>query len=416
MLKKAARASVLAQAVASVLAVGALPVHAAGFNEAVTGGEFKGSFRPRFEFVDQEGFDDQAMALTLRAAFKYTTAAWNGMQLRSELEVVGPIGGDTYNSTQNGKTQYPIIADPAGGHFNRLFLFHKGEGYEAGYGQDEIIYDNSRWVGNIGWRQNHQTFNSLKVDGATNGFSYHAAYLFGRYHVANIKGKYDGDAYYNGDRLDSSFFLNGGYGFDFGKLAAYWYSYEFDSPNGAEVKRTNTYGASLAGAVSSFVYRAEFASQKREDAKGTGSDGSATYYHLIGGMKFGSGKVLVGYEVLGSDDGAYAVQADFGTNHKFNGFADQFLATPSQGVKDLYVTGVAKFAGVKLVASYHNFKPDDDSSFSDYGNEIDLVLAKKMNKQVGLLAKYANYMASDDAGNPKASDVQKLILQATYAF
>jgi len=67
------------------------------------------------------------MALTLRAAFKYTTGAWHGMQLRSELEVVGPIGGDTYNSTQNDKTQYPAIADPAGGHFNRLFLFHKGE-------------------------------------------------------------------------------------------------------------------------------------------------------------------------------------------------------------------------------------------------------------------------------------------------
>ena len=415
MSKRAARATVLAQAVAGILAVGALPVQAAGFNEAITGGEFSGSFRPRFEFVDQEGKDEQAKALTLRAAFKYTTAAWKGIQLRSELEVVGPIGGDTYDSTQNGKTKYPLVADPAGGHFNRLFLFHKGETYEAGYGQDEIIYDNSRWVGNIGWRQNHQTFNSLKVDGATNGFSYHAAYLFGRYHVADVKGKYNGDAYYNGDRMDGSFFLNGGYGFDFGKLVAYWYSYKFDSPNGAEVKRTNTYGASLSGNVSSFIYRAEVASQSRDEAK-SGSDASALYYHLIGGWNFGSGKVLVGYEFLGSDDGAYAVQADFGTNHKFNGFADQFLATPSQGLKDLYVTGVFKFSGMKLVASYHDFTTDYSNDFSNYGKEIDLVLAKKMSKQVGLLAKYANYMADSNTGNSKDKDVQKLILQATYAF
>jgi len=258
--------------------VGAPAVQAVGFNEAITGGEFKGSLRPRFEFVDQQGKDDQAMALTLRAAFKYTTGAWHGMQLRSELEVVGPIGGDTYNSTQNDKTQYPAIADPAGGHFNRLFLFHKGEGYEAGYGQDEIIYDNSRWVGNIGWRQNHQTFNSLKVDGGMNGISYHAAYLFGRYHVANVGGgRYEGDAYYNGDQFDSSFFLNGGYGFDFGKISAYWYSYEFDSPNGSETKRTNTYGASIAGMIANLIYRAEFASQSREDAKAPGRDGSVIY-------------------------------------------------------------------------------------------------------------------------------------------
>jgi len=133
-------------------------------------------------------------------------------------------------------------------------------------------------------------------------------------------------------------------------------------------------------------------------------------------MKFGVGKVLLGYEVLGSDDGAYAVQADFGTNHKFNGFADQFLVTPNSGLRDLYVTGVLRFSGMKLLVSYHNFKPDYGKVFKNFGNEIDFVLGKKLSKQVELLAKYANYMADDNAGNPKANDVQKLILQATYAF
>lgn len=416
MLRKTFYLTPLSSLVAGMLLTVTSPAQALGFNEAITGGEFKGVLRPRFEYVDQENLSEKAKALTLRAAFQYTTGAWQGLQLRAELEVVGALGADSYNSTQNGKSVYPVVADPVGGHFNRLFLFHKGSGYEAGVGMDEIVYDNARWVGNIGWRQNHQTFNSAKIDGQAGGIAYHAAYLFSRYHVANVGGAYNGDAYYDGDDFDGSYFLNAAYGFDFGKLVGFAYSYEFDRPNGVTVKRTNTLGASLSGTPGPFEYRLEYATQKREDAKGVGNDGSASYWHLIGGMKFGAAKLLVGYEFLGSDDGQYAVQADFGTNHKFNGFADQFLATPAAGLKDLYVTGVFRFAGVKFVASYHKFTPDDDSTFNDYGTELDLVVAKKLGKQVSLLAKFADFKASDDAGNPKSNDVQKLILQAAYRF
>ena len=408
--------TLLSQAVASVLLAVAPAVHAAGFNAAVTGGKFKGVLRPRFEYVDQENISKTSKALTLRGAFQYTTGAWQGLQLRSELEVVGALGADNYNSTQNGKTMYPLVADPMGGHFNRLFLFHKGGAYEVGAGMDEIIYDNSRWVGNVGWRQNHQTFNSVKIDGQAGGISYHAAYLFSRYHVANVGGAYNGDAYYDGDDFHSSYFLNAGYGFSFGRLVGFAYSYKFDQPNGNTVNRTNTLGGSLSGTPGPFEYRLEYATQKREDAKGAGRDGTASYWHLVGGMKFGAARLLLGYEFLGSDDGQYAVKADFGTNHKFNGFADQFLSTPDAGLKDLYVTGVYRFAGNKFVASYHRFTPDYDRTFDKYGDEVDLVAVKKLNKQVSLLAKYADYKADAVTGNPKANDVQKLIVQAEYHF
>jgi len=138
-------------------------------------------------------------------------------------------------------------------------------------------------------------------------------------------------------------------------------------------------------------------------------------------MKVSKMKFLLGYELLGSDNGAYAVKADFGTNHKFNGFADQFLATPLYGLEDTYATAVIPFAGMKFVATYHIFSPDTGATFSDYGTELDLVLAKKMNKQVSLLAKLANYSA--DSANPDADpntkgtkDVTKLIVQAVYKF
>ncbi len=404
MLKKIAGNSVVAIAVAvSMNTAGIVSVQAASFNEAMTGGTFKGSFRPRIEFVDQENISDSALATTVRGAFQYTTGAWNGLQLKAELESVMGIGSEKYNSTANGKTQYPVVADPSGGHFNRMFLFHRAENYTVGYGRDEIIYDNWRWVGNVGWRQNHQTFNSAKIDGSAGALSYHVAYVTKRMNVKTYAG---------GDDMRSSYFLNGGYDLSFGKLSGYYYGYEFD--DGTNVA-TQTYGASLSGAPGSFIYRAEVAAQKRDKAN-AGADASVNYYHMIAGLKVSAMKFLLGYELLGSDSGNYGMKADFGTNHKFNGFADQFLSTPKAGLKDSYATAVVPFAGMKFVATYHIFKPDNSSSFNDYGTEIDLVLARKLNKQVSLLAKYAGYSAKKNSANPKNNDVSKLIVQAAYKF
>ena len=390
---------------ASLYATTPSPAQANGFNDAVTGGQFKAVLRPRIEIVDQENFSDNAVATTLRGAFQYTTAPWQGLQLKAELEAVASLGAETYNSSTNGQTQYPVVKDPTGGHFNRLFLFHQGTGYTVGGGRDEIIYDNARWVGNVGWRQNHQTFDSIKLDGQSGALSYHAAYVFTRYSIA----QYD-----RGNDLDNAYFLNGRYGFDFGKLAAYYYDYGFDGSN----TDYRILGAALSGSPGNFVYRAEFANQEENNP---GTDYSASYYHLIAGLKVAKMKFLLGYEFLGSDNGNFAVTPHFGTNHKFNGFADQFLTTPVYGLKDSYLTAVIPFLGNTFVATYHRFQPDSGASFDDYGSELDLVLARKLNKQVKLLAKLAAYTA--DSANPASDpnttgkqDVTKLIVQATYAF
>ena len=208
-MKKIVGNSVIAMAVGIGLnTVGMMSAQAAGFNEAMTNGSFQGSLRPRVESVDQNGKPEKATAATLRGAFQYTTGEWAGLQLKAELETVMGIGTEKYNSSTNGKTQYPVVKDPTGGHFNRLFLFHKGGSYTAGIGRDEIIYDNSRWVGNVGWRQNHQTFNSAKIDGKAGAMSYHAAVVNKRMKIA----QYD-----TGEALKSTYFLNGGYDMSFGK-------------------------------------------------------------------------------------------------------------------------------------------------------------------------------------------------------
>ena len=68
------------------------------------------------------------------------------------------VGNERYNSTINGLTQHPVVADPASTEINQSYLSYKGLADTIlKYGRPVIIYDNHRFVGNVGWRQNEQT-------------------------------------------------------------------------------------------------------------------------------------------------------------------------------------------------------------------------------------------------------------------
>src|SRR3546814_16527613 len=68
------------------------------------------------------------------------------------------------------------------------------------------------------------------------------------------------------------------------------------------------------------------------------------------------------YEVLGSDAGVFAFQTPLATLHKFQGWADLFLTTPSAGVRDLNFTLTKKFPAIPVLPAlsatiaYNKFK------------------------------------------------------------
>jgi hypothetical protein len=66
--------------------------------------------RLRSEGVDQEGMAEDAEAVTLRARLGLETGkAWNTAFL-AEGDLLWPLES-RYNSTVNGKTGYPVVAD-----------------------------------------------------------------------------------------------------------------------------------------------------------------------------------------------------------------------------------------------------------------------------------------------------------------
>ena len=69
---------------------------------------------------------------------------------------------DNYNDGLNGKTRYPVIADPDNTELNQLYVMYApSAAIRLTLGRQRINYDNQRFFGASSWRQNEQTFDAL---------------------------------------------------------------------------------------------------------------------------------------------------------------------------------------------------------------------------------------------------------------
>lgn len=131
--------------------------------KAVTDGKASVDFRYRFEGVDQDNIDDDAEASTMRSRLTLESGKIGGFHGLFEVDNVTSIGVSDYNSTENGKTRYPVVADPEGTEVNQIWLSYHQEGLTTHAGRQRINHGNQRFIGGVGWRQNEQTFDGGRV-------------------------------------------------------------------------------------------------------------------------------------------------------------------------------------------------------------------------------------------------------------
>ena len=357
------------------------------FSDALTGGKTHLNMNLRYESVEQDNPLDDASAMTLRTRLSYTTGVYENFSGMVEFEDSRIVGGfDEYSvppaSFNTGV--YSIIPDPETTELDQAFVKYQSGAFTAKVGRQVITYDNQRFVGHVGWRQDRQTFDAYRFDyAASDDLTVSYSYITQRNRIFAEAADLDSK-----DSL-----LNVAYKTPVGKLVGYAYLLEVD--NGTD-NALDTYGLSLTGASKGetpFKYRAEFATQTSESG---GNEFDASYMVLEGGTALSGVDVKLGYEVLGSDDAAYGFSTPLATLHPFNGLADIFLSTPAEGLVDIYLSGSTKLAGGKFVLTYHDFSADDDSTGNDdFGDEIDLVYAKKFGKHYVAGIKYASYSAAD---------------------
>ena len=84
----------------------------AGLRVAIADGSTALRIRYRLEHVDQADFDEQALASTALARWTWNSAQDNAWSAGLEADYAFVAGIEDFNSTTNGKTQFPSVADP----------------------------------------------------------------------------------------------------------------------------------------------------------------------------------------------------------------------------------------------------------------------------------------------------------------
>jgi hypothetical protein len=354
----------------------------------------------RYEAVEQDNAKKDASALTLRTRLNYTSASYNGFSAAVEVEDSRQLGVDDYNDTLGNNTEYSVIADPETTEIDQAFVQYKKEGITAKVGRQVLTLDNHRYVGHVGWRQDRQTFDAATVTyAALDNVKMSYSYINKRNRIFSNEKDFDSK-----DHL-----FNIAYKTSYGKLTAYSYLLEVDE---GTANSLDTFGVSFNGKKDKLSYSVEFATQ---DSQSGGIDYSASYIAIQGGYSFDAVTVKLGAEVLGSDDSMYGFSTPLATLHKFNGWADQFLGTPKEGLVDLYASVSGKAFGGGWTVAIHDYSADDSSdTVDDLGSEINAVFAKKFAKNYKAGLKYAAYSAGDSSAGKVDTDKIWLWVSAKF--
>ena len=378
--------------------------------DAFRNGKADVSFRYRFEFVDQDSFTNDAEASTLRGRLNFGTDPWNGWSAFGEFDYVTDIFWDDYNAGAGNtpdKVQYPVVADPTGPDLNQAYIqWENAEGTRVRGGRQRIIFDNARFVGNVGWRQNEQTYDAGSLTSKLGGFDIELVYLW---QVNRIFGR-DVPA---GQQDHSTSLVHVARGFEgAGTLTGYFYDIDNED---AAVASNRTVGLRWAGKTkwgqNDVAYKLEYAHQN--DAADNPFEYSADYYRGDLGVTFGGLTPSIGYESLGGDDSqpGGSFQTPLATLHAFNGWADQFLSTPGAGLNDLFLGLKGGLSNWTWNVIYHDFEAESGSQ--SYGDEIDASISRKFGEHYGLLLKAAFFDADSSSSYV---DVTKLWVQFTADF
>ena len=349
--------------------------------------------RYRLETVEQAGIDNTAMASTARARLSWIVPSTEGFSVGLEGDsvfLVPPGDEERYNSTHNGRTEFPVVADPTGFDLNQAHLRYRADSLTVTMGRQRILHGGQRFVGGVAWRQNEQTFDALRVQSSHDKASIDYSFVV---NVNRIFGPDDGaqPAVWEGNSHLFRVEVKPAEGHVFGSFV---YLLEFENDNGP-ANANRTYGIDYSASFGAFGLSASIAQQS--DWADNPSSYDAAYYSIEARLKRGPVTYTAGYEVLGSDDGAAAFRTPTATLHKFQGWTDKFLATPPAGVKDFHLKAVTKVGPAAIGIALHDFKAAEGGA--DYGREVDISVSYPLGAKLGLLFKFARYNAREHAAN-----------------
>lgn len=434
------------------------------FMDALKTGKNLSSLRLRYENVQQDGNAPNgsplkdANAVTLRTLLGWQTAPFHNFSFAAQLIDVSKFQ-DNFNDSTNGslinsvsnqpdKLDYAKIVDPDYTGINQLYVDWTGiKNNRLRVGRQQINLDNVRFVGDIAFRQLMQVFDGATLlNKSVPDTEIYLGHLErvqqinsklrsdGALEIANIKYRISPTESLVGYGYFSSFDDLG-----FGRA---WFGNAAANGGLAAGKNGNiNQGADQGNKIIGLrldgvhpytpdwkaLYTAEYA--KQTDFSGGDSRIDAHYYKLGGGAAYGNFSLRVDQELLSSNNGQYAFQTPFGTNHLFQGWVDKFLTTPVEGLKDSFITASYKWHDFLFFADYHVLKSDTrfntvGGGFGDkYGTEWNAAVTYNINPTLLTKLEYGKYSEKDEYtllpgnnGGGRVRDTEKLWLTMMLTF
>ncbi len=351
---------------------------------------------------------------TLRLRAGLLSPVFYGLQGYAEFEGNLAMQEDFF-STRNNNKGYSTIADPEKAELNQLWISYSGipDTVIKG-GRQRIKLDDDRYIGNVGWRQMETTYDSVLLTHTNQqlfGLVINAGY------IGNVQTFTATTENINAPFVNVNYKIG-----DYGNIIGYgyWLDYtEINEPTTTE-KSNATYGVRFTNFQKpgdtlpitddfGVVYTAEYAHQQDYGHGKTSYE--ADRFNLMGGLTAFNVTLQGAMEQLDGNGKNKTFDTPLGTNHAFQGWADLFLVTPANGIRDVFGTAhvLLNRGNVVLTGVYHDFS--DDTGQIHYGDEWDFQALWKLGKHYSVLAKYANYSA-DKFG----TDTQKIWLQGNISF
>ena len=181
-------------------------------NEAFKETNISGNFNFRYENVGDDVGNDEL--LSLRSRLTFNTGTYNGFSVLAEIEDVTHILG------VDGPLPGPFEVDQEVTEVDQIHLQYKNDKVSVKLGRQLMVFDNQRFIGHVGWRQDRQTFDAASIKfQPIKGLNVDLAYLFQRNRIFGEEA----------DARSSDTILNSTYDTPVGKIVGYAYLLDDES-------------------------------------------------------------------------------------------------------------------------------------------------------------------------------------------
>jgi hypothetical protein len=379
-----------------------------GFFAALLHGTPTLNLRLAHEYSSLDNTTSPGRALTLRTRINYKTREWADFQGFAQYQVINRLNDDySIPGGRGGDPNRDGVADVHGERFHQAYLDYLGiENTVLRGGLQEVVLDDARLIGNVGWRQNAQSFRGFSARHTIGDVKLFGAYLDD---VLNIHNEHNPD-------VDHVMLFNANWQAS-ETLNVTGFAYYLDAE--AAALDSATYGARLKGLVEAVSFDVTIASQ---DGYADGPRKGGYMVNAYAKAKTGPVWLGIGYSrISGQEGGDQPFDTLFSTAHKFNGWADQFLATNGGGVvggvEDTFFEISTKVGKGKFLARAHIFHTTDPvGGFEgEYGRELDLLFVQPLAEDLKALVKVALYdKTHSPAGVTRDEEVTWLRLEYTF--